>query len=76
MREMNIQQLIDMPSDDAAETAARLLTNCPACGTAIEHGHLCCWRCFKHEAPNGAKPLKWSGLGYRDWLKHVTPIST
>lgn len=67
------QALRDMASDDAAEEAARQLTACPACQTPTGTGHLCCWRCFKHDTPNGAAPLKWAGLGYRSWLATVAP---
>lgn len=69
----DIHPLISAHSDDAAEEMARQLDSCPVCGKPSGRGHLCCWTCFKRDTPNGATPLKYSGLGYRRWLETTLP---
>lgn len=74
---MSPAQLIALPSDDAAEEAARQLPRCPACGEPHNPagvGALVCHRCYKTKTPTGHKPLKHSGQGFRAWLEQAAPF--
>lgn len=41
---------------------------CMVCGSEKHEGALLCWGCFKHEAPCGITPLKWSGMSFTEWV--------